>query len=169
MSHFSLKSLTFYGLAIGSVVTLFAVVTAYGEANLKAALPISGDYSFRVPPFKGCSATHPVNLSIQQSGIYVAAALNNAQTLKTKDKPSAKAMTLNGQWKNQQLSLEGVVPSKVLCATSQQESQNSMVKAKLQGSFRQSTFNGKLLLESLGSIQFAAEKQVQSQGEEASH
>ena len=37
MNHLSLKSLAFYGIAIGSVALLFKVVSAYGETNLKAA------------------------------------------------------------------------------------------------------------------------------------
>jgi hypothetical protein len=49
MSHFNVKSLIFYGTAICSVVTLFTIVTAYGEANLKASRPIDGDYSFQLP------------------------------------------------------------------------------------------------------------------------
>lgn len=35
-SHFSPKSLLFYGTMIGSVAILFRVVSGYGEANLKA-------------------------------------------------------------------------------------------------------------------------------------
>jgi hypothetical protein len=167
MSHFNVKSLIFYGTAICSVVTLFAIVTAYGEANLKASRPIDGDYSFQLPPMRGCSTGNQVNLSIQQSGIYVAAALTDAQAIKANDKKSSKAMTLNGHWKNQQLILEGVVPSKILCATSQQQSRNSMVNSKIQGSFRQSAFTGTLLLGSvnniqLNPIQINAQKQTQS-------
>jgi hypothetical protein len=33
MNHLSLKSLAFYGVAIGSVALLFKVVSAYGETN----------------------------------------------------------------------------------------------------------------------------------------
>ena len=44
MTHFNLKSLTFYGGAITAVVVLFEVVTAYGESNLKAPINIDGRY-----------------------------------------------------------------------------------------------------------------------------
>jgi hypothetical protein len=169
MSHFNLKSLMFYGTAIGSVATLFAIVTAYGEVNLKASQPISGDYSFQLPPIQGCSTGNQLNLSIQQSGIYVAAALTSAQAINADRKPSSKAMTLNGKWQKQQLILEGVVPNKILCETNQQLSQNSVAKAKVQGSFHQSTFDAKLLLDSSDSIQITAEKQIPSKVEAAPH
>jgi hypothetical protein len=38
MSHFNAKTLSFYGIAIGSVLLLFKTVSAYGETKLKAPL-----------------------------------------------------------------------------------------------------------------------------------
>jgi hypothetical protein len=114
MNHFQLKSLTFYGIAIGFVVGLFSIVTAYGEANLKTAQSIGGDYLLKLPLIEGCKEEEPVMLSIQQSGIYVAAALVNPN-LKS-SKMVSKPMTLSGQWQNRRINLSGKVPTNMLCA-----------------------------------------------------
>jgi hypothetical protein len=113
MNHFQPKSLAFYGSAIAFVVGLFGVVTTYGEANLKTAQSIGGDYPFNLPVSITCGDGKPVLLSIQQSGVYVAAALTNPALMR---KPSlSKPMTLSGQWQNQQLSLTGQIPAGVMC------------------------------------------------------
>jgi hypothetical protein len=170
MKAFSVKSLAFYGLSLGFVVTLFGVVTTYGEANLKASPPITGDYSFRLPPSAGCSSGKQVNLFIQQSGIYISAALLNVQDpIPPKEKLSAKAMTLNGQSKNRQFTLEGAVPSTVFCATTQKSAQNQWVDTKIQGYLNHSTLSGKLFLNSTDSIQFTAERLVQEKPQETPH
>jgi hypothetical protein len=169
MKNFSAKSVAFYGLSIGFVAILFSVVTAYGETHLKASMPISGDYSFQLSPRQGCPTENQVNLSIQQSGIYVGASLTNTQMLKASEKKSSKAMTLNGQWKNQQLTLEGVVPSTVFCTKLKKYSQNSLVPIRIQGFFKSSTLSGELLLNSSDQIQITAERQVDTQAKGASH
>ncbi len=113
MNHFQPKSLVFYGGAIAFVVGLFGVVTAYGEANLKAAQSIGGEYQISLPVSAPCGGGKSVLLSVQQSGIYVAAALTNPALMRS---PSvSKSMTLSGQWQNQRLSLTGQVPVGVLC------------------------------------------------------
>lgn len=54
MSHFNLKSLAFYGVAIGSVLVLFKTVTAYGESNLKAPDKIGGIYRLEAQNLPEC-------------------------------------------------------------------------------------------------------------------
>jgi len=68
MSHFNFKSLTFYGIAITSVLALFKVVTAYGESNLNASTSINGRYrlSYTQP---NCRQANALLLTIEQSGI----------------------------------------------------------------------------------------------------
>lgn len=71
LSHFNLKSLTFYGIAIGSVLTLFKVVSAYGENNLQAPPAIAGQYRIvETPNLSDCFKDFNT-LTIEQSGIYL--------------------------------------------------------------------------------------------------
>lgn len=129
MNHFQPKSLAFYGGAIAFVVGLFGVVTTYGEANLKTAQSIGGDYPFNLPVSITCGGGKTVLLSIQQSGVYVAATLTNPALMR---KPStSKPMTLSGQWQNQQLSLTGQVPAGVLC--DQLKGATSPITVKIEG------------------------------------
>jgi hypothetical protein len=118
MNHFQPKTLAFYGGAIAFVVGLFGVVTTYGEANLKTAQSVGGDYRLNLPVSEPCGGGKPVLLSVQQSGVYVAAALTNPALARS---PSiSKSMTLSGQWKNQRLGLTGQIPVGVLCDGSQE-------------------------------------------------
>jgi hypothetical protein len=133
MNHVQPKSLAFYGSAIAFVVGLFAVVTAYGEANLKTAQSIGGDYLFNLPAASACGGGKPVLLSIQQSGMYVAAAVTNPAL--TRKSPTFKPMTLSGQWKNQQITLEGQIPAGVLCDRSKEAT--SAITVKIEGAISQ--------------------------------
>lgn len=75
MSHFNLKSLTFYGVMIGSVLILFKGVTAYGENYLKAPQAIGGTYQLTSSNLPDCLKSEGLMLTIEQSGRYVAATL----------------------------------------------------------------------------------------------
>ncbi|NJM66733.1 MAG: hypothetical protein HC851_14260 [Acaryochloris sp. RU_4_1] len=59
MSHFNKKSLIFYAGAIGSVVSLFSVVTAYGEAKLKPPKSITGSYQLQISPSRTALTLRP--------------------------------------------------------------------------------------------------------------
>jgi len=124
MSHFNLKSLTFYGVMIGSVLILFNAVTAYGEKSLKAPPKISGTYELTSSKLPDCLQSEKINLIIKQSGIYVFAHLDlsppdNPSTAKegTKDPhaltPEKKAsildetIKLNGLMESQPFSVTG--------------------------------------------------------------
>ena len=113
-SHFNFKSLTFYGVAIGGVLLLFNVVSAYGETKLKAPPAIGGRYRLSLAQnLPTCPKSDALMLNIEQSGIYlngfISAADTDAQKATGKEKPS-----LTGQLSNQQLSLVGTLAS-TLC------------------------------------------------------
>jgi hypothetical protein len=72
MSHFNLKTLSFYGIAIGSVLILFKTVSAYGESKLKAPPNINGNYQFLpTENLPSCLQERQLTLNIEQSGIYL--------------------------------------------------------------------------------------------------
>lgn len=129
-SHFNFKSLTFYGVAIGSVLLLFNVVSAYGEAKIKAPAAIGGRYRLSLAQnLPTCPKSDALMLNIEQSGIYlngfILAADTDAQTRSGEEKPS-----LTGQLSNQQLSLTGTLATSNLCNSpvSQPEATNRLKK-----------------------------------------
>jgi hypothetical protein len=72
MSHFNVKTLSFYGIAIGSVLILFKTVSAYGETKLKAPLHIDGSYQFtQAENLPACLQGQQLKLNVDQSGIYL--------------------------------------------------------------------------------------------------
>jgi hypothetical protein len=83
MGHFNLKSLTFYGVMIGSVLVLFNIVSVYGENSLKAPPNIAGNYLLDSQDLPDCLKSKKLNLAIAQSGIYLTARLTTEnQTIK---------------------------------------------------------------------------------------
>ena len=83
MGHFNLKSLTFYGAMIGSVLVLFNRVSAYGENFLKAPINISGNYLLESQDLPDCLRSEKLSLAIAQSGIYLTGRLTTQnQTIK---------------------------------------------------------------------------------------
>ncbi len=155
MSHFNLKSLMFYGVAIGSVVVLFKFVTAWGESNLKASPPIGGRYTINAKNLPGCLKTEALLLEIQQSGIYLNGSLlptNNAVDSQTivKEKPS-----LIGKFSQQKLSMSGVVSHLTSC-------QNQSLR--LQGIVDGNTLKGQINLSSIpNAVNFTAQKEATAQ------
>jgi hypothetical protein len=94
MNHFSLKSLTFYGVAIASVLGLFKIVTLYGETRLQASPPIAGTY--RLTESDSCLSRN-TQLAIEQSGIYLRGTLSTAGT----------SVPLDGRFQGDSLRLQG--------------------------------------------------------------
>ena len=117
-SHFNLRSLGFYAVAIGSVVLLFGVVSSYGEAFLKAPRLIKGRYTLTAADLPGCLHGQPLDLLIQQSGVYLAGAIVRRdaprQTLQTADEHPS----LTGHWDNQTVILQGILASVPGCDAS---------------------------------------------------
>lgn len=114
MSHFSRKSLIFYGVAISSVVLLFNGVARYGTTHLKAPIAIDGNYELRLTPIAQCPQPDPLLLRIQQSGIYVNGALLNDEGEGT-SKGAVVPLTLDGKWRSSKLELQGKVSPLILC------------------------------------------------------
>jgi hypothetical protein len=106
MSHFSLKTLSFYGVAIGSVLVLFKVVSTYGENNLIAASEIGGVYQIvENQNLPDCLTNQKLNLTIEQSGIYLFGNLAD-QSVAADDK--SKAMfPLSGNFQNDKIVMTG--------------------------------------------------------------
>jgi hypothetical protein len=89
MNHFSPKSLAFYGTMIGSVLVLFNIVSAYGEANLKAPPKVSGNYQLMSSDLPDCLRSENLTLAIEQSGRYIAGELSlSPQTIATPENAS---------------------------------------------------------------------------------
>jgi hypothetical protein len=128
MKSSQLKYFAFYGGTIAFVLGLFTVVTTYGEIHLKTAQGIEGNYLLKLPMSATCGAGTPVTLTLQQSGVYMAAALVNPAL--PRSQIAFKPMTLSGQWRNQQLSLAGKVPAGVLCANAKN---NAEIAVKIEG------------------------------------
>ena len=134
--HFNKQSLIFYACAIGSVIVLFSIITAYGEKNLKAAHKINGNYLVSTQPLPGCLASRQWMLLIQQSGVFLTGGMlpveaNERTVQMTIDRPP-----MTGSWKNQQMTLTGQIDGVPDCKA----------QVKLQGAIAQNTFNGTLQL-----------------------
>lgn len=116
MHHFNLKSLTFYGVAISSVLLLFKVVTAYGESSLNAPPAMKSRYGLvfneNLPI---CEKSNILVLNLQQSGIYLNGFLLPASSYTKSSKLSETTSSLTGRLENRQLSLSGKAPKYILC------------------------------------------------------
>jgi hypothetical protein len=140
MSHFSLKSLTFYGVAIGTVAILFKAITAYGETNLKAPPAINGNYSLDGTTLPGCLKSQGVKLVVLQSGIYLNGAINPTSNEATAPNPRREKPTLIGRFQNGELSLSGTLPELPACSASASN------KLTLQGRVAEEILQGQIQL-----------------------
>lgn len=134
-SHLKFQSLAFYGVAISSVLLLFKVVTAYGEANVKASAPVEGRYPLSLQgSISQCSSAPNLVLNIQQSGVYLNGSLVATQTNSQDTLTAAEKPALTGRFKQGQLLLSGKVPSSTLCSNSAASDVNSVtIQAQPQG------------------------------------
>lgn len=116
VDKFSVKSLTFYTIAITSVLLLFKLVTAYGD-KLKAPKSISGKYDIILAENLSSCKKNTLVLDIQQSGIFLNASLLSTSTKKEISTNEEKNPSLNGKFNNNSLSLRGRVDNRRLCNT----------------------------------------------------
>lgn len=144
MNHLSLKSLAFYGIAIGSVLLLFKIVSAYGETNLKAAPAIGGKYRFDAKSLPECLKSDSLVLTIEQSGVYLSGNLRSGSSEGDREKTAEETPSLFGKWETQGLSLSGAVPNLAGCSDSTPTGQNSSVK--LRGILEKDSLKGKISL-----------------------
>lgn len=163
MSHFSLKSLTFYGVAIGSVVVLFKVVSAYGEANLKAPPPVGGTYRISAANLPGCLKSNTLVLNIQQSGTYLFGSLLPAKTDVKTATIAAEKPTLTGRLSDQHLNISGLVPWVKSCNNSdgQADALGDALKVGVQGIVNGETLSGQIRLSSTPApTEFTAQREA---------
>jgi len=165
-NHFNFKSLAFYGIAIGSVLILFNVVTAYGEKNLKAPAPIEGRYRLNLSQnLPNCPQKSNLVLDIQQSGIYLNGSLLPADTDIQQAKSGEKRPFLNGKLTPQQLNLAGTLPTNVC---NNRVAQAITIQSQLEGK----NLKGQIALGSIPkAIEFTAQQEapVQPQQTSGSH
>ena len=104
MSHFSVKTLSFYGIAIGSVLLLFNRVSAYGETKLNAPPNINGNYQFfSTENLPDCLQEKQLNLNIEQSGIYLFGNL----AVQSKSGQETVEIPFSGNFKDNQIIMSG--------------------------------------------------------------
>jgi hypothetical protein len=101
MANHNLNHLAFYGIAISSVLALFKVVSVYGETSLKAPANIHGVYQLTIANSPPCLKDKPLELNIQQSGIYLFGHL----VLNQEKNP--EQVSLSGNLKDGQIMLSG--------------------------------------------------------------
>jgi hypothetical protein len=152
MSHFSLKSLAFYGTAIGSVLVLFNVVTAYGEKHLKAPPSIDGRYRLQAENLPDCLRSQPLVLMVEQSGIYVRGLLRQEQVSTSPETTAEEKPALSGLWQEQNLNLSGAAPALAACARA---------SVTIDATLERDTLNGQLRLGSgPEAIAFSAKREA---------
>ncbi|ARV62353.1 hypothetical protein BZZ01_30325 [Nostocales cyanobacterium HT-58-2] len=133
MNHLNLRSLTFYGVAISSVLLLFKVVTAYGETNLKAPPAVNSQYRLVFDEnLPICEKSDVLLLSVQQSGVYLNGFLLPVNSDTKASKLSETMSSLTGRLQHRQLSLSGKVPRDILCNIPGSQTQANISPVKIQ-------------------------------------
>ncbi|HBE19739.1 MAG TPA: hypothetical protein DEG17_13520 [Cyanobacteria bacterium UBA11149] len=166
-SHFSLKSLLFYGTAISSVVVLFKIVTAYGNTNLKANPPIDGYYPISSENLPDCLKSESLGLNLLQSGVYINGTLLSGDTHKKTTTSIENNPSLSGQFINREISLTGKVPWLTNCDESSKSGNHNLVK--IQGIIQGDTIAGKISLNNIPGGEFTATKELQKEEETNKH
>ena len=128
MTLFSAKSIGLYSLAIGSAIVFFNVVTSYGEANLKAPMPVDGNYLITAQNLPTCLQQQQLTLKIQQSGMYLNASL-------TTDRLASNSIgnprpTFSGRFHDRQVDLSGLIPANICPQGSQLQISGSIVEIR---------------------------------------
>jgi hypothetical protein len=172
MSHFNAKTLSFYGIAIGTVVVLFNVVSAYGNANLKAPHPIGDQYRINAQNLPGCLKSDALMLDIKQSGIYLVGSLLPAKTDAQTATIAEEKPSLHGRLNNQKLSLEGEIPWIASCHNSagQADASRSPLSVKIQGVVNGETLSGQFALSSTSTaVEFTSRREAQKEQQGSAH
>jgi hypothetical protein len=155
MSHFDKKSLSFYGIAISSVLLLFKVVSTYGENKLHAAPNINGQYelvdSQNLPD---CLQEKKLTLNIEQSGIYL---FGNLTVAGLADKQKTIEIPLSGDFKE---------PEIIVSGKGNIDGCNSPLQLAIQGQKQNNTLVGKIQETASGTESlFTANYQPQAKSE----
>lgn len=105
MSHFNAKTLSFYGIAIGTVLLLFRTVSVYGETKLKAPVNIDGSYQFiEAENLPSCLQDQQLELNIEQSGIYL---FGNITTNAKSSAQQVSEIPMSGDFQEHQVIMSG--------------------------------------------------------------
>jgi len=146
MHHFNWKSLSFYGGAIGAVLILFNVVSAYGEAKIKAPPAIGGRYRIQTENLPSCLQSQALLLNIQQSGIYLhGSLLKVSESSQVEETTAEEKPYLAGLWQQQQITLSGLAPNLASCDLSAA----NIPAVKIQGQVEEKSFTGKMSVSSI--------------------
>ncbi|NJO93240.1 MAG: hypothetical protein HC820_00680 [Hydrococcus sp. RM1_1_31] len=129
-SHLKLKSLTFYGVAIASVLTLFKVVSAYGENHLKAPPAISGQYRLIKTQNLADCLKDLKTLKIEQSGIYLIGKLSFSE----------REIVLDGKLNGKQIFLSTKTEQIAQC-----QAKDSANLFTIEGQTKDKIFSGKMI------------------------
>ncbi|MBW4682004.1 MAG: hypothetical protein KME19_18075 [Microcoleus vaginatus WJT46-NPBG5] len=160
MSHFSLKSLSFYGIAIGSVAVLFNLVSAYGEKNLKAPPAIAGRYLIPTKNVPGCKNPQGVVLTLNQSGIYLNGFLSPADRQTQSAEIAEEKPSLEGKFEQKKLNLLGVVGQSKLCKELDNKAPSTQF-VKITGEIEGEKLKGQMRLSSTPKpIEFTAKREA---------
>lgn len=152
-----LKSVLFYATVLPSVLGLFYLTSAYGEANLKAAPNINGDYLTTAAP-PGCPADRRLVITIQQSGIYLNGGLELVSA--TDKTPQHKTEHALSGYFQPQVTLAGPTHAFTACQIDLPEAVVQGTIAKAAGAGDSATFTGQLTLNNSQPWQFTAERQT---------
>lgn len=106
--------LIFYAIAVSTVLGLFHLTSSYGEAHLKAPPNLNGRY-ITDAAFPGCPEESRLAVEIQQSGLYLNAALELTTATATSAEPLPEQLTLKGDWEEQQINLTGPTSALATC------------------------------------------------------
>jgi hypothetical protein len=105
MSHFNVKTLSFYGVAISSVLILFKAVSAYGETKLNAPPHIDGSYEFlQTENLPSCLQDQQLKLNVEQSGVYL---FGNLAVQPKSGAGEAVEIPFSGDFKDNQIIMSG--------------------------------------------------------------
>lgn len=115
MPHCNQRSLIFYGVAIGSVVILFRLVTWYGTTHLRAPASIYGDYGLTLSPSPPCLQADSLVLTIQQSGTYLNGRLEGLDPDRSTKRQEDLTFPLKGQWRPPVVTLQGQLSGVDIC------------------------------------------------------
>jgi len=165
MGHFNLKSLTFYGVMIGSVLVLFNIVSVYGESSLKAPPNISGNYLLESQNLPDCLKSEKLSLAIAQSGIYLTGRLTTqTQTIKLNGL-LGNIITEKVSTRSQPFSLVGKTDKLGNCP---QSAGNASPEIQLQSQFQNKTLVGQMQWSNL-KLNFTGTHQNLPDKEESTH
>lgn len=143
MNVFSAKLIGLYGIAIGSAIGFFHIVTSYGEANIKAPISVTGNYLITAQNLPDCLQQKQLVLKLQQSGIYLNASIIKDKQDITNNRETRP--TFSGRLQDRKLNLSGTVPTDICPQSSQLQIAGTVTNTRA-ATDRQQLMQGQILL-----------------------